>query len=93
MHAATDQEILTRALEEDRIIMSADTDFGAILASQEASRPSFILFRDPDLLSAKDYVDMLMAALPLLEPELTAGCVAVFRHGRLRVRRLPFATG
>ena len=76
---------------EDRIVVSADTDFGAILASQEASRPSFILFRDTNLLVAQDYLNMLLPTLPMLEPELADGCVAVFRSGRLRIRKLPFS--
>jgi predicted nuclease of predicted toxin-antitoxin system len=75
---------------EGRIIVSADTDFGAILATQEANRPSFILFRDPNLMLVGDYSNMLLQALPVLEPELMSGCVAVFRRGRLRVRGLLF---
>lgn len=91
MHASRDEEILAKALAEDRIVVSADSDFSAILAAQEAERPSFVLFRDPNALVARDYLDMLLPALPLLESELAAGCVAVFRNGRLRVRRLPFS--
>ncbi len=91
MQAASDEQILGRALDEDRVIVSADSDFGAILATQEAERPSFILFRDPNLLIAADYVNLLLATLPVLEPELETGCVAVFRHGRLRVRKLPLS--
>jgi predicted nuclease of predicted toxin-antitoxin system len=91
MHAAADDAILARALAEDRIIVSADTDFGALLAAQEAKRPSFILFRDPNLLLAGDYAGILLSAVAVLEPELAAGCVAVFRNGRLRVRKLPFS--
>jgi predicted nuclease of predicted toxin-antitoxin system len=91
MHAARDEEILARALAEDRVVVSADSDFSAILAAQEAERPSFILFRDPNALVARDYLNMLLPTLPVLEPELAAGCVAVFRNGRLRVRRLPFS--
>ena len=91
MHAARDEEILARALAEDRIVVSADSDFSAILAAQEAERSSFILFRDPNALVARDYLNMLLPTLPVLEPELAAGCVAVFRNGRLRVRRLPFS--
>jgi predicted nuclease of predicted toxin-antitoxin system len=45
-----DEEILARALREERILVSADSDFGAILAAQESERPSFIFFRDPNLL-------------------------------------------
>ena len=91
MHAASDEEILARALLEDRIVVSADSDFSVILAAQEAERPSFILFREPDLRTARDYINVLLPALPVLEPELAAGCVAVFRNNRLRVRRLPFS--
>ena len=79
------------AREEDRVVVSADSDFGALLASQETDRPSFILFRDSNLLSASDYLEMLLPVLPILEPELRAGCVAVFRKGRLRVRKLPLS--
>jgi predicted nuclease of predicted toxin-antitoxin system len=91
MQAASDDAILAKALAEDRIVVSADTDFAAILANQEASRPSFVLFRDPNLLVASDYAAMLVPALTVLEPDLSSGCVAVFRNGRLRVRRLPLA--
>ena len=89
MQAASDEQILARALTEDRIVVSADSDFSALLAAQEADRPSFVLFRDPNALVARDFLDMLLPALPLLEPELASGCVAVFRNKRLRVRRLP----
>jgi len=91
MRAAEDEKILARALDEDRIVVSADSDFSAILAAQEAERPSFILFRETNLLAARDYADMLLPALPMLEPELLVGCVAVFRKSRLRVRKLPFS--
>jgi predicted nuclease of predicted toxin-antitoxin system len=83
--------ILDRAREEDRIVVSADSDFSAILASQEAARPSFILFRNTNWLVAEDYARALLPALPVLETELNMGCVVVFRSGRLRVRRLPFS--
>ena len=52
MQAASDDAILASALAEDRVVVSADTDFAAILANQQADRPSFILFRDPNLLVA-----------------------------------------
>jgi predicted nuclease of predicted toxin-antitoxin system len=91
MHAASDEEVLAKAFEEDRIVVSADSDFGAILAAQAANRPSFILFRNPNLLRAHDYLNILLPALPALGPELMSGCVAVFRYSRLRVRKLPFS--
>jgi predicted nuclease of predicted toxin-antitoxin system len=89
--AAIDEEILARALREGRIVVSADTDFGAILVAQESEHLSFILFRNPNLLVAHNYLNMLLPALGVPEPELASGCVGVFRHGRLRVRKLPFS--
>jgi len=91
MQAAKDEEILARAFEEGRTVVSADSDFGTLLAITGANGPSFILFREPGLLVARDYARILILALPTLGPELAIGCVAVFRNGRLRIRKLPFA--
>jgi hypothetical protein len=44
---------------------SADTDFATILAGQEASEPSFILFRDANLLGDEDYFDVLGRGLSI----------------------------
>jgi predicted nuclease of predicted toxin-antitoxin system len=54
MHTSGDDEILARAAEEDRVVVSADSDVGTILATIEAGRPSFILFREPNLFIARD---------------------------------------
>ncbi|MEL6822194.1 MAG: DUF5615 family PIN-like protein [Calditrichota bacterium] len=45
MAAAIDPDIFDFAVEEDRIIISADTDFGTLLVMRSAEKPSFILFR------------------------------------------------
>lgn len=49
--------------------------------------------REPGLLRAEDYAEVLIPSLAALEPELASGCVAVFRSRRLRVRKLPISAG
>jgi predicted nuclease of predicted toxin-antitoxin system len=39
MHAAKDEDILARALSEDRIIVPADSDFSAVPAVRQPIRP------------------------------------------------------
>lgn len=73
MQAARDEQIVDRAAQEDRIIVSADSDFSAILAAHEAERPSFILFREPDLMLAMDYFHELPPLCQCLNRNLLPG--------------------
>lgn len=42
---APDEEIFDKAKDEDRIIVSADTDFGTLLSLRRIKKPSVIIFR------------------------------------------------
>ncbi len=89
LHAAQDPVILERAGIEERVLVSADSDFAVLLAVARRSKPSFILFREADIIHARDYASRILESLSLLESELDAGCVVTFRRGRIRIRSLP----
>lgn len=93
MQANPDEEIFNLAAFEQRVLVSADTDFSAILARRGAALPSLILFRRASQRRPESQVVLLLANLPAMEPELRRGCVAVIEETRLRVRRLPLGVG
>lgn len=91
MQASADEDILLRASQERRVLISADSDFAAILAWRGAAAPSVILIRGPSPARAKDVVSLLVTNLPALAKSLDNGCIAVFKGGRIRVRLLPIS--
>ncbi|MFP5318180.1 MAG: DUF5615 family PIN-like protein [Acidimicrobiia bacterium] len=47
MQRAGDPEVLDLARRDDRVLVSADTDFSTLLAQAGATRPSVVIFRRP----------------------------------------------
>ncbi|MEL6442616.1 MAG: DUF5615 family PIN-like protein [Bacteroidota bacterium] len=89
LQAADDLVIFQRAADEDRIVVSADTDFGTLLAQRRETKPSVVLMRRLQARRPAEQVRILAANLPPLRDELEAGCVVVLDERRVRVRRLP----
>lgn len=46
LRGATDRQVMAAAAAEQRILLSADTDFGELLATTKDETPSVVLFRD-----------------------------------------------
>ncbi|HVF61141.1 MAG TPA: DUF5615 family PIN-like protein [Thermoanaerobaculia bacterium] len=86
---ADDEDIMLFAATEARIVVSADTDFGALLALYERQLPSLILFRRGSPRAPIRQAALLLANLPQLEEDLQRGAVVSIHAGRLRIRLLP----
>lgn len=92
MQASKDEEIFDLALREDRIIVSADTDFGTLLALRETARPSVVIFRRTSGRRPEIQAMLLLKYLPEIEDSLNEGSVVIIEETRLRVR-LPIGEG
>jgi predicted nuclease of predicted toxin-antitoxin system len=89
LRAASDKIVLRTARDDDRILVSADTDFGALLAASHEPGPSVVLVRRIADRRAEDLARILLANLPPLEDDLRQGCIVVIGEDSLRIRPLP----
>ena len=85
---ASDHDIFIKAGGEDRVIISADTDFGTMLSFQMTNKPSLILFRRSSR-NPEAQLSFLIANLPNLQKDLEQGCIVVLEDTRIRLRSLP----
>jgi predicted nuclease of predicted toxin-antitoxin system len=90
LESAEEEEILAHACSEDRVLLSADTDFAEILAAQRARTPSLSLFRRGMDRQPQRQAGLLLLNLEALEEPLARGSVVIIEQTRIRVRLLPF---
>ena len=77
LQAATDQVVLARARGDNRVLISADTDFGTLLAREGADRPSIMLIRRLTGRRATEQAAIILANLDAVAEDLNSGDVVV----------------
>ena len=85
----SDREILNFATDNDLVVVTGDTDFGALLAASGVSKPSVILIRALLHLPAQQQARIILANLDQLQEIVQRGAVVVISENDIRVRPLP----
>jgi predicted nuclease of predicted toxin-antitoxin system len=91
LQQADDDVIFERAVAEHRIVVSADADFGTLLAVRSSQQPSVIQFRGEGSRKPEALARTLLANLAQLVDALENGSIVTFEPARVRVRLLPIA--
>ncbi len=83
-----DETIFKYAIEHEYFIITADLDFGAILAYTKNQKPSTIILRLEDQRVA-NVNRLLLRVLPKLTQSLKKGSIIIIQDTRIRIKPLP----
>jgi predicted nuclease of predicted toxin-antitoxin system len=89
MGTSPDIDIFNIAITQKRTIISADTDFGTLLALRAERFPSVILFRRGISHNPQTQLSILLLNLPNITVLLEQGSIIIFDKNRIRTRTLP----
>jgi predicted nuclease of predicted toxin-antitoxin system len=89
MAKAADEDIFEWCQANDRVVVSADTDFGTLLARRREKNPSVLLLRRLSQRRPQIQINLLLANLPAITEALEVGSVVVIEENRIRIRTLP----
>jgi predicted nuclease of predicted toxin-antitoxin system len=88
--SAPDHEVMQWALGEQRVVLTHDLDYGAMLAATKATGPSVVQVRTQDV-RPESLAPLLITTLRQYESELEAGALLIVDEAKSRVRLLPLA--
>jgi predicted nuclease of predicted toxin-antitoxin system len=85
---APDTEIMEWATQHQFIVFTHDLDFGSLLALTNATSPSVIQVRTPNV-NPKSLAPIVIPVIKQYEAELQAGSLIVISEWQSRIRILP----
>lgn len=85
---APDTEVMDWAARNDRVLITNDLDFGALLAASGDVSPSVVQVRSGSL-ALSEIGGIVLDALARAEEDLRAGALLTLDTGRARLRVLP----
>ncbi|NBD16873.1 MAG: hypothetical protein GVY04_12250 [Cyanobacteria bacterium] len=91
LSAADDQDILQKAKDDNRVVITLDADFHALLALSGADSPSVIRIRI-ERLRAQELTNLLLTVISEFVEYLEQGVVITVELSRVRMRHLPLVT-
>lgn len=86
---ASDPAVLSAAVSDRRVLITLDTDLGALVAHSRTRPPSVVLIRSRVTRRPSAQAALLLANLEQLAEDLDAGAIVVIGEDRIRVRRFP----
>ncbi|WP_419848714.1 DUF5615 family PIN-like protein [Candidatus Poriferisocius sp.] len=89
MLTASDETILKWAAEHDSTLITADSDFGALLSIRRANSPSVVHLRGVADQPSDVHTALLIENLPAIEEALVKGSIVSLSPTRIRIRDLP----
>lgn len=89
MLTAADETILEWAAEHGYVVITADSDFGALLFRNRAASPSVVHLRGVSHQPPEPQAALLVAGLPAVEGALDAGAIVSLSPTSVRARDLP----
>lgn len=83
-----DVDILELARQNNEVILTHDLDFGTLLAFNNASSPSVVIFRI-EKINSKIFAELLIQNWADIEQPLQDGAIAIIEPTSIRIRSLP----
>lgn len=88
LHRLPDPDILIKARQKTRVVLTFDLDFGELLAAGLQDSPSVVIFRLRDATPASVQPN-LMEVIEKESQRLEQGVIVIVEDTRYRLRRLP----